>query len=94
MDYLGEPRQPTSEGQYCTLIVSYTFHKDDIVSFPLVAWIPAAYEQALRDEFDQLYEEVFAGLAEARAVIERWRRDYNPASWRPSRYVVEENRFG
>src|SRR4051812_5991403 len=37
--------------------VPYTFHMNDIVSFPFVGWSPAAYEQALRDEFDQLYEE-------------------------------------
>src|SRR5260370_5526922 len=29
----------------------------DIDSFHFVGWIAAAYEQALRDEFDQLYEE-------------------------------------
>src|SRR4051812_18740909 len=37
--------------------VPYTFHMNDIVSFPFEAWNPAAYEQALRDEFDQLYDE-------------------------------------
>ena len=37
--------------------VPYTFHLNDIVSFPFVGWNPAAYEEALRDEFDQLYEE-------------------------------------
>jgi peptidoglycan/xylan/chitin deacetylase (PgdA/CDA1 family) len=37
--------------------VPYTFHMNDIVSYPFVGWNPAAYEQALRDEFDQLYEE-------------------------------------
>jgi peptidoglycan/xylan/chitin deacetylase (PgdA/CDA1 family) len=37
--------------------VPYTFHMNDIVSFPFVGWNPTAYEQALRDEFDQLYEE-------------------------------------
>src|SRR5258708_20208857 len=37
--------------------VPYTFHMNDIVSFPFVSWNAAAYEQALRDEFDQLYEE-------------------------------------
>jgi peptidoglycan/xylan/chitin deacetylase (PgdA/CDA1 family) len=37
--------------------VPYTFHLNDIVSFPFVGWTPAAYEQALRDEFDQLHEE-------------------------------------
>ena len=37
--------------------VPYTFHLNDIVSFPFVGWSAAAYEQALRDEFDQLYEE-------------------------------------
>jgi len=30
---------------------------NDIVSFSLRRLNPAAYEQALRDEFDQLYEE-------------------------------------
>jgi peptidoglycan/xylan/chitin deacetylase (PgdA/CDA1 family) len=37
--------------------VPYTLHMNDIVSFPFEGWNPAAYEQALRDEFDQLYEE-------------------------------------
>jgi peptidoglycan/xylan/chitin deacetylase (PgdA/CDA1 family) len=37
--------------------VPYTFHMNDIVSFPFQGWNPAAYEAALRDEFDQLYEE-------------------------------------
>jgi len=37
--------------------VPYTFHMNDIVSYPFVGWHAAAYEQALRDEFDQLYEE-------------------------------------
>ena len=37
--------------------VPYTFHMNDIVSFPFEGLNPAAYEQALRDEFDQLYEE-------------------------------------
>ena len=30
---------------------------NDIVSFPFEGYDPAAYEQALKDEFDQLYEE-------------------------------------
>jgi peptidoglycan/xylan/chitin deacetylase (PgdA/CDA1 family) len=37
--------------------VPYTLHMNDIVSFPFEGWNPAAYEQALKDEFDQLYEE-------------------------------------
>src|SRR5258708_17129082 len=37
--------------------VPYTFHMNDIVSFPFVGWNAVDYEQALRDEFDQLYEE-------------------------------------
>jgi peptidoglycan/xylan/chitin deacetylase (PgdA/CDA1 family) len=37
--------------------VPYTFHMNDIVSFPFEGWNPLAYEQALRDEFDQLYDE-------------------------------------
>jgi peptidoglycan/xylan/chitin deacetylase (PgdA/CDA1 family) len=39
------------------MIVPYTFHMNDIVAFPFQGWNPMAYEQALRDEFDQLYEE-------------------------------------
>jgi peptidoglycan/xylan/chitin deacetylase (PgdA/CDA1 family) len=42
-------------GEFVT--VPYTFHMNDIVSFPFDGWNPAAYEQALRDEFDQLYDE-------------------------------------
>jgi len=34
--------------------VPYTFHMNDIVSFPFEGWNAAAYEQSLRDEFDQL----------------------------------------
>jgi hypothetical protein len=30
---------------------------NDIVALPFNGWNPAGYEQALRDEFDQLYEE-------------------------------------
>jgi peptidoglycan/xylan/chitin deacetylase (PgdA/CDA1 family) len=37
--------------------VPYTLHMNDIVSFPFSGWNPAGYEQALKDEFDQLYEE-------------------------------------
>ena len=37
--------------------VPYTFHMNDIVSFPFDGWNPIAYEQALKDEFDQLYQE-------------------------------------
>jgi len=37
--------------------VPYTFHMNDISSFPFEGYNPLAYEQALRDEFDQLYEE-------------------------------------
>ena len=46
---------PLKGGDFVT--VPYTFHMNDIVSFPFEGWNPAAYEQALRDEFDQLYEE-------------------------------------
>ena len=37
--------------------VPYTLHMNDIASFTFVGWNPAAYELALKDEFDQLYEE-------------------------------------
>jgi peptidoglycan/xylan/chitin deacetylase (PgdA/CDA1 family) len=46
---------PLRGGDFVT--VPYTFHMNDIVSFPFEGWSPAAYEQALKDEFDQLYEE-------------------------------------
>ena len=37
--------------------VPYTVHLNDIASFDFPAFSPAAYEQQLRDEFEQLYEE-------------------------------------
>ena len=46
---------PLKGGEFVT--IPYTFHLNDIVSFPFVGWDAAAYEQALRGEFDQLYEE-------------------------------------
>ena len=45
----------------------------------------------LRDEC--LNETVFTSLRHARAVLAAWRRDYNPVSQHPSRYVVGANRF-
>ena len=39
------------------VMVPYTLPLNDIVSFPFEVWNPTAYEQALRDEFDQLYDE-------------------------------------
>jgi putative transposase len=38
--------------------------------------------------------EWFRSRAEAKVLIEAWRRHYNPALWCPSRYVTEENRVG
>ena len=35
----------------------YAFHVNDVVSFPFQGWNRAAYQEALRDEFDQLYDE-------------------------------------
>lgn len=46
---------PLRGGEFVT--VPYTLHMNDIVSYPFEAWNAAAYEQALKDEFDQLYEE-------------------------------------
>jgi peptidoglycan/xylan/chitin deacetylase (PgdA/CDA1 family) len=37
--------------------VPYTFQMNDISSYPFEQYNPQAYEQALKDEFDQLYEE-------------------------------------
>ena len=44
-----------------------------------------------RDECLSL--EWFRSRAEAKVVIESWRRHYNPASQHPSVYVIEEKRF-
>lgn len=37
--------------------VPYTVHMNDIASFDFAGFNPQAYEQQLRDEFDQLYDE-------------------------------------
>lgn len=37
--------------------VPYTIHMNDIVAYDFTGFSPADYEQQLRDEFDQLYEE-------------------------------------
>jgi peptidoglycan/xylan/chitin deacetylase (PgdA/CDA1 family) len=46
---------PVKGGDFVT--VPYTYHMNDIISYPFESYNPAAYEQALKDEFDQLYEE-------------------------------------
>ena len=50
-----------------------------------------SFNGRLRDEL--LNETLFTSLAQARAALEEWRRDYNPASQHPSRYAVGPNRF-
>jgi peptidoglycan/xylan/chitin deacetylase (PgdA/CDA1 family) len=37
--------------------VPYTIHMNDIVAYDFTGFSPADYEQQLKDEFDQLYEE-------------------------------------
>ena len=37
--------------------VPYTFHLNDISAYPFEGCTLIAYEQALKDQFDQLYEE-------------------------------------
>jgi hypothetical protein len=37
--------------------VPYTVHMNDIGSFDFAGFSPADYEQQLRDEFEELYEE-------------------------------------
>src|SRR6202000_2396107 len=46
---------PLKGGDFVT--VPYTFHLNDIVSFPFTGYNPEAHENTLKDEFDQLYAE-------------------------------------
>jgi putative transposase len=50
-----------------------------------------SFNGKFRDEC--LSMEWFLSRAEAKAIIEAWRRHYNHASEHPSVYVIEENRF-
>ena len=50
-----------------------------------------SFNGRLRDEL--LNETLFQSLPRARAVLEVWRHDYNPASLHPSLYGIEEKRF-
>ncbi|MEV5474208.1 polysaccharide deacetylase family protein [Streptomyces sp. NPDC052207] len=51
-----EPFLQTIDGRpFCT--VPYTLHLNDIASFAFAGFDPAAYEQQMIDEFEQLYEE-------------------------------------
>ena len=50
-----------------------------------------SFNARLRDEL--LDGEIFYSLAEARIVIESWRRHYNPASEHPSVYAIEGKRL-
>ncbi len=44
-------------------------------------------------EYEDVYLKGYADGREARTGIAAWVAFYNPASLRPSRYVVEEKRF-
>ena len=50
-----------------------------------------SFNGRLRDEC--LNVEVFFNLADVRDKLERWRQDYNRASYYPSGYVIEKLRF-
>jgi len=50
-----------------------------------------SFNSKLRDQL--LNGEIFYSLAEAKVIIEAWRRYYNCASEHPSGYVIEEKRF-
>ncbi len=50
-----------------------------------------SFNGKLRDEL--LKRELFYSLAEAKYLIECWRRHYNRASYYPSGYVIEKLRF-
>ena len=50
-----------------------------------------SFNGRLRDEL--LNESLFRSLPHARVALDKWRRDYNPASSHPSPYVIEEKRF-
>jgi predicted ester cyclase len=43
--------------QQLGVVADYTVHMNDIASFDFAGFSPADYEQQLRDEFEQLYEE-------------------------------------
>jgi putative transposase len=53
--------------------------------------VTESFNGKFRDEC--LSVEWFRSRAEARVIIEQWRRHYNPTSEHPSFYVVESNRF-
>ena len=48
------------------------------------------------DEFYRVAfrKKLYRSLDELQADLDAWLKEYNPASWRPSRYVIEENRVG
>jgi putative transposase len=50
-----------------------------------------SFNGRLRDEL--LNETLFRSIPHARAMLDDWRRDYNPASLDPSLYAVESNRL-
>ena len=50
-----------------------------------------SFNGRLRDEL--LNESLFRSLPHARVALDKWRRDYNPASSHPSPYTIEEKRF-
>ena len=54
------------------------------------------FHKTVLDEFYRVAfrEKLYRSLDELQADLDAWLKEYNPASWRPSRYVIEENRVG
>jgi putative transposase len=64
---------------------------DEETCTPWENGVMESFNGKFRDECLSL--EWFRSRAEAKVIIETWRRHYNPASQHPSVYVVEEKRF-
>ena len=54
------------------------------------------FHKTVLDEFYRVAfrKKLYRSLDELQADLDAWLKEYNPASWRPSRYVIEENRVG
>jgi transposase InsO family protein len=94
----GHDRFPTYYGAEFTgqLVDLWAYHHGVRIDFsrrgkPTDNAFIETFNGTLRDECLNLHW--FDDLAQASALIEAWRRDYNRASYYPSGYVIEKLRF-
>ena len=92
-EYCGSPEHHEYELYLAVEDIDHTRTK---TKSPQTNGICERFHKTGLDEFYRVAfrKKLYRSLDELQADLDAWLKEYNPASWRPSRYVIEENRVG